>query len=282
MERQQQHKVAAGPVLVLGASGRIGSVLRVVWPQGAGRWQTRGSPVPGGVLCDPLADPEGLAHAAQGCRAVLCLAGPVPGPGVDLGCHVPLARAAVEAGAAAGVPVLLASSAAVYGAQDGLLGEATPPMPISAYAKVKCAMEQEGQACGARLGVSVTALRIGNIAGLDAILGGWQPGFQLDRFEDGTTPARSYIGVKTLAQSLLRLAHIPDLPPVLNIAAPGVVQMGALLDAAGLAWHPRVAPPEAIPAVALDVTRLTTFVPLAPDAGLAHRLVAEWHGMEGT
>ena len=178
------------PILVLGATGRIGGLLRKTWPEAAARWQTRrGVPGPGWVRCDPLADPGGLA-----------------------------------------------SSAAVYGAQAGLLAETAPPAPLSDYARIKIGMEQQGAELGQSLDVPVCALRIGNIAGVDAILGGWRVGFRLDRFEDGTTPRRSYIGVKTLARTLLALSRCRDLPPVLNVAAPGVTEMGALLDAAGLDW----------------------------------------------
>ena len=211
---------------------------------------------------------------------MLCLAGSAPGQGGALADHVPLARAAVRAGAAAGVPVLLASSAAVYGAAGGRLPETAPCAPVSAYGAAKLEMERAALALGRDLGVPVTVLRIGNIAGLDAILGGWREGFALDRFADGRTPRRSYIGVRTLAQTLLSLARTPGLPPVLNVASPGLVEMGALLEAAGLAWTARPAPPGAIPEVALDVTALGRLVPLAPGAGLPHILVAEWRGTE--
>lgn len=271
------------PVLVLGATGRIGAVLRRIWPADAARWQTR-RPMPGTgwALCDPLADPAGLARAATGCSAILCLAGPVPGQGgeVDLDVHVPLALAAVAAAAAADVPVLLVSSAAVYGAQSGLLSEAAPLVPMAGYGRVKVEMEQQAATLADRLGVAACALRIGNIAGLDAILGGWRTGFTLDRFADGHTPRRSYIGVRTLAQTLLLLARQRDLPAALNVAAPGLTEMGALLDAAGLPWTPRTPSPAAIPEVALDVRALQSCVPLAPGAGLPHTLVAEWRKTE--
>ena len=51
------------------------------------------------------------------------------------------------------------------------------------------------------------------------------------------------------------------LPPVLNVAQPGVVEMGALLQAAGKPFAARAAPAAAIPEVALDAARLQALLP---------------------
>lgn len=69
------------------------------------------------------------------------------------------------------------------------------------------------------------------------------------------------------------------LPQALNIAEPGLVEMGALLDAAGLAWQPQAAPETAIAKVELDVTALQTLCPSLP-AGDPARLVAEWRELQ--
>ena len=300
-------------VLVLGATGRIGRILQVCWANGAERivprWQTRqvvgqvvgqtsgqvtGMPpvMPtartGGqwVRVDPLADPDGLARAAAGCDVILCLSGVVPGRGPeggtgDLEDNTRLALSAIRAGQAVGARVLLASSAAVYGNQTGRLGEDTPLRPTTDYGLAKAEMETRAQALGRDLGVAVCALRIGNIAGVDVILGGWAPGFRLDQFADGHTPRRSYIGVSTLARVLGDLvATQAPLPAALNIAGPGVTEMGALLDAAGLAWIPRPAPETAIARVALDVSALQRVCRIAPETGDPAQLVAEWALLE--
>jgi len=289
-------------ILVLGGSGRIGAMLRRAWPAGQGLWQARPGPEPGPesgsgqggaewLRFDPLGDPAALSAAAARADAILCLAGVTPAAaarGAEMGDNIALGLAAVRAGArggakgqdGVGVPVLLASSAAVYGTRGGLLSEVPPPAPVSAYGRAKAEMEARAADLGAELGVAVTALRIGNVAGADAILGGWRAGFALDRFADGRTPRRSYIGPATLARVLtdlaLRAARRRDLPACLNIAAPGAVEMGALLDAAGLAWAPRPAPAAAIPEVVLDVTALAGLVRLDPKEGTAQMLVAEW------
>lgn len=245
------------------------------------RWQGRRG---GGglVLCDPLREPEALVRAATGARAILCLAGVVierADSGAPLSDNTALALAALRAGADAGVErVFLASSAAVYGRQGGVLDETAPCRPVTPYGAAKVDMEDAARAQAAALGVPVTALRIGNIAGLDAILGNWRPGFQLDRFDDGHTPLRSYIGVQSLARVLATLMGARDMPPVLNIAAPGAVEMGALLDAAGRAWQPRAAPPSAIARVELDVDALMRLHPL--DAATPAGLVAQWRAWQ--
>lgn len=280
-------------VLVLGATGRIGGILRRCWPAGRALWQSRTDRAgragarekagPDWITLDPLADPAGLARAAQGCDAVLCLAGvtnAAAAEGADMDDNITLAlaaiRAAAEAGAEGGARVLLASSAAVYGNQSGVLDEATPLAPLSDYGRAKAEMEDQGLALAQKLGISATALRIGNIAGVDAILGNWRPGFALDRFADGTTPRRSYIGPATLARVLGDLAATPDLPPVLNVATPGMIEMGALLDAAGLAWTPRPAPQTAIPRVCLSTAALEAVTSFASQAATPAAMVAEW------
>lgn len=291
-------------VLVLGATGRIGTILQACWGTDTGsdtgphmiRWQGRVAPRAtlgtgaqrdgDWAVLDPLEDPAALAAAAAGCGAILCLAGVTPARaqrGGGMNDNSALAEAAVRA-VAPGARVLLASSAAVYGGQiggqSGSLAETTAPAPVSEYGRAKAAMETRAGAVGRELGVSVTALRIGNIAGADAILGGWRPGFQLDQFADGRTPRRSYIGPVTLARVLADLLAAPDLPGVLNLAAPGVVEMGALLEAAGQAWTPRPAPASALAEVRLDVRALQRFARLSDRDSLATTLVAEWRALE--
>ncbi|ATG45987.1 Nucleoside-diphosphate-sugar epimerase (plasmid) [Phaeobacter piscinae] len=265
------------PILILGASGRIGGILRHQWASAGAdlRWQRRARPdgaepdAEGWHVFDPLADPEVLAAAARGTAAILCLAGPVPGgaAGRDLSArqlmqHRDLALATLEAAARVrdaetGAPrLLLASSAAVYGVAPGPLSEDIPLAPVAPYGVAKAEMEQAAQARAAELGLEISLLRIGNIAGIDAILGGWRAGFCLDQFADGQTPRRSYIGPRTLAEVLATLIQCPDLPQVLNIAQPGAVAMGDLLQAAGLDCARRPAPAQAIAEVQLDVTRL--------------------------
>jgi len=66
---------------------------------------------------------------------------------------------------------------------------------------------------------------------------------------------------------------------VLNLAAPGTVEMGALLDTAGLDWVPRPAPESAIAQVCLATDRLAGLVRLDLREGRAAELVAQWRAM---
>ena len=133
--------------VILGASGRIGALLRQCWcpKQSPGtspqlHWQSRQplrkTPLANPVL-DPLAEPARLAALVARADVVLCLAGSIPGRGGDLADNSRLAEAAIKAAAQARRPgsgqpprVLLASSAAVYGNQPGLLAEDQPLRPV--------------------------------------------------------------------------------------------------------------------------------------------------------
>ena len=251
-----------GP-LILGGTGRVGRALARVW-HGPAIWQHRPGTLPPGspaVVWDILnAPPPDLA----GVTGIVLLAGATSGAG--LAQTTPLALAACDLGAALGVPVLLASSQAVYGPASGLVTENTPCHPASDYARAKLAMEQatKGRA---------TSLRIGNVVGCDGLWGNARTGaVTLPQMDSG--PRRSWITVQTLKQVILSLlTHEGALPDVINTASPGPLDMAAVMQAAGVAITWREATPDDLPALDLDVTRLTDLVPL-PAADPA-TLVAE-------
>jgi nucleoside-diphosphate-sugar epimerase len=256
-------------VVILGAAGRLGRLIRPVFPDPA-TWLGRGEV--------DVMQPRALEQALAGATAVICLAGVTPGSAQPLEMNTPLATATLDAAKAAGVGrVFLFSSAAVYGHTTGPLREDGPATPISPYGTAKLHMERAAAAHPH----PNTVLRLGNVAGADAILGNWKPGFALDSYPDGTTPKRSYIGPGALARILARLAALPDLPPLINIAAPGMVQMGALLDAAGLAWHPQPATDRTIAQVALDTSLLETFAGFDPQDSTPGGIVADWQTAKG-
>lgn len=242
-------------------------------------WQVRhAGTAQNSLIFDPMDDPAALAQICGPVEVVLGLAGVVPGRG-ELSLNAPLGRAAVAIGAATGAKrVFIASSAAVYGPSDQPLREEAPLRPANAYGTAKHQMENDVRALAADLRTGLTILRIGNVAGADALLS--QPGTtrRLDRFADGQGPRRSYIGPKALADVLSQLvlgaANGQDLPEILNLALPGAVGMDALCRAAGMqiTWTP--APDTALPLVALDTSKLEALVPL-PRAD-AHEIIADW------
>ncbi len=187
--------------------------------------------------------------------------------------NLELARATLNA--SKGKPVLLASSAAVYGAQPGPLSEQTALQPASAYGEAKVEMERLAAEFP-----NATCLRIGNVAGADALLGQGRSDFVLDQFPDGTYPTRSYIGPYALASTLANLAKLSQrtpLPTTLNLACPIPAGLNELLTHAELGWTPTPAPETAIRSVYLDVSRLQGLVPIS---GGAAEVVSDWQRME--
>ncbi|MDZ4310577.1 MAG: NAD(P)-dependent oxidoreductase [Cypionkella sp.] len=268
--------------LVVGASGRVGRLLARAWARvgQAPTLQHRGE-----ALAADL--PQVEWHPLSGAsldkgrfRAMIVLAGVVRG---DMTLNALLAEACCAAAVQAGIAqVLLASSSAVYGVNGGLAcRENTPTHPVNDYGRSK--LEAEAVANGWRArGLAITALRIGNVAGADALLAGIQPGqpTMIDCFADGTGPVRSYIGPITLADVLARLLG-QDLPPVLNLGAPHPVAMADLAQAAGADWRYQAAPATAYQRITLDCDLLAQHYRFAEDQSDAATMVAEWQSTRG-
>lgn len=285
-------------ILHLGASGRLGRLLARAWrgPAGEGievvaQWRRAAGAPEGALVWSPLDEP--LPGRVGRVDAVIDSSGVTRGGPEALGLNLALARAALEAARRLEArAALLPSSAAVYGAGSGGAGSEARPFreedearPASDYGRSKLAAER------AASGPPATWLRIGNVAGADALLGGNAPGSTaaIDRLPDepgrsGRGPRRSYIGPEGLARVLAGLARRAAageaLPAVLNVAAPGVVGMEALAEAAGLAWRHRPAPEGAIAEVALDTARLEAVLPGAAGPADAAAMVAEWRRLD--
>lgn len=237
-------------VLVLGGSGRIGGMLRRAWSVSDREhsteflYQTRThNPQHAGDLLWDMTGPVPPAIVAAGpFDCVLVLSGVVPREGADLDLNVELGLAGVTAADRLGAgTVLLASSSAIYGSQsDAPYREADTPAPVNDYGRAKLAMEQQCATHAQALGVRLRCLRIGNVAGADALLEngaalGAGEALRIDRFADGGTPLRSYIGPQTLARVILSLIEArAHLPQTLNVGAPAPVEMVALAKAADL------------------------------------------------
>ena len=251
-------------LVILGAGGKLGRLLRPLFPQRA-RWLTRADV--------DIHDTAAMHVALRGADAVICMAGVTNTSAQPLHMNTDVAVRTLDAARdASSGRVFLLSSAAVYGAATGACAEDGPTAPDSKYGESKLAMER----VALQHPHPSTVLRLGNVAGADAILAGWVPGFQLDQLPDGSTPRRSYIGPNALARTLAALARTSALPHLLNVAAPGCVQMGALLDAARLEWKPQPATTATIPTVNLDTTRLRMFTEFKASDSTPIGIVEDW------
>ena len=276
-------------MLIVGGSGNLGTVLRAGWPtDGPVRpvWQARGDKPGNWVRVSPLADPEAFARAARGHAAILNLAGVVRGDPEALALNTDLALAAVEAAVRGGVArVLIASSAAVYGAAADRPDESAPCRPASPYGRAKLAMER---AVGDRLarggGPETCLLRIGNVAGADQLLGrGDDRGTRrLALAADGLPPRRSYLGPQALARALAALAVAPGrLPAVLNLSSRHAIGMETLLAEAGIGWTVHAADPPPIARVELDCSAAAALLPEGVLDQDAASVVADWRAACG-
>ena len=239
------------------------------------------------IVWDPLTGPS--ADGLEGAGAMLLLSGVVAPERGDLALNTELALAAAGACAALGIPrLLVASTAAVYGAGRGApLSEDAPLDPASEYGAAKAAMEMALRGAPGPGAPEICCLRIGNVAGCDALLmaahgaTAEQP-LRLDRFSGGRGPRRSYIGPLSLARVVEALATAPGrLPFLINVAAPRPVYMDELLEAAGIPWRHRDAPPGALQDITLDTARLSALCPLPDAASDPAGIVGEWRRTGG-
>ncbi len=260
-------------VLVLGSTGRLGRLLRQHWPAASAhhiRWHGRTPPAD--PLFDIMADPNATRAAIEGADILVMLAGSTPASHADLEDNVTLTRCVLEA--SGNKPVLIASSAAVYGRAPCV--ETSTLEPVSDYGRVKQRVEE----IALRHPAAKCILRIGNVVGADALLSGGREVRRLHVFADGRSPERSYISPAQLAAVMemlvTRIAGNRVLPEILNIACPRPVFMAELLEAAGLSWTPVPAPPGVIRSVVLNTDRLGALFAFAPDASQPDVLVRDW------
>lgn len=187
------------------------------------------------------------------------------------------ARVAAAAVACGSRLVLMASTAAIYGARGTACDEQEPPLPFSPYGQAKLAAESAlFMAAGS---VPATALRIGNVVGADALLGAAGPApVVLDPVPGHPGgPVRSWIGPQLLARLIAGLTAQAVLPSRLNIATAPPLPMAALLQAAGKAWHYGPPNPAVLPRAVLDTALLHRLIPLPPTTPAA--LIADWRGL---
>lgn len=262
---------------LIGAGGQVGRRLARAFAAAGQPWLAVGR-----GAADLAWSMEGAPPDLPACRgrAVFVLSGAIPQSGQDMALNTTLAQAGAAAARHWGAArCFVVSSSSIYGPTGAApVGEDAPTGPQSAYARSKLQMER------ATAAPDVTALRLANVAGAsEPFLALERPDVPvLDRFADGRGPMRSYIGPVGLARVIVGLAALAEggaaLPPILNVAAPGEIAMEGVFRAAGCAFEWRAAPATATAHVHLDVSRLASLVPLAPQD--AASLLAEVRATE--
>ncbi len=281
-------------IILIGSSGRVGKMVGAAWRTSNYRWRNAPFQVRGRdkaisasqIVWEVDAGVEPLMRwidSYDGISAFVVLAGTTPATGSDMDENIHIATRYLDAALAASVPrVLLASSSAVYGAGDGAsFSETAACHPGNAYGVSKRKMEQAA-APYKDSGLDVCCLRIGNVAGADAMLlnaatATPQQPIQIDQFPDGKGPLRSYIGPTVFADCIGQLATNTDpLPFLLNVAAPEPVHMEHLAEAASLPWVYRDAPDSAIQNITLDCQALSKLVKLPLNAADPKGISLDW------
>ncbi|WP_088622370.1 NAD(P)-dependent oxidoreductase [Oceanicola sp. 22II-s10i] len=265
-------------ILVVGASGKLGRILRSLWEgteAGARVSGWIGRDHPGYRLWTETGQAGGLGQA----ETVLAMWGVTAGTPEELADNALLARRATELARAVGARrVIHMSSAAVYGGGGRLWTETDTPAPRNPYGAAKALMEREIAKLGGT--PASCALRLANVAGADMLFSNLALGndIVLDRFPDGGGPLRSYVAPSDLAAALLRLSDLPpeDLPPVLNLAGPAPVAMDGILAAAGRTPSWRPAPQDALQSMAISDSFWRRIGPPLVASADPERLVAEW------
>lgn len=280
----------------LGASGRIGRLLRGaehVSQDPRMVWQFRDEVPAGthGFIWSDFSNPAPLitAHRKAPFRAVLVFSGAAQaGDKRDpeaMQASVTLVDQAITAAAQVGIPrVLVASSSAVYGAGKGrAFHESDPLDPVNAYGAAKVAMEALALRRAAEEGLDICALRIGNVAGADMLIGNAVARADadvpliLDVFPDGVGPRRSYIGPQKLLNVLKALSDCEGrLPACLNLAGTRPVEMNALLEAAQVPWQARPQTDPGHQNITLDCAALAKLCPGVDLDASAEDIIADW------
>lgn len=201
--------------------------------------------------------------------------------------------AVFDAAVTAGVPVVYASSAAVYGVPATVpLTEASPTVPISAYGADKLGCELHARAAGPVLGLRSCGLRFFNVFGpgqdpsspysgvVSIFADRLARGEPLTVYGDGTQ-TRDFVYVGDVVRALRAALEVADTAaPVSNVCTGTAITLldlaAALGDVLGRAPEIRHAPPRAgdIHTSLGDASRMAALLGLRADVTLADGLAA--------
>ncbi|WP_425071511.1 NAD-dependent epimerase/dehydratase family protein [Sagittula sp. S175] len=244
-------------VLLLGASGRLGRMVRAAWT----------GPALFPVYRDDIKriqaeeDLPGLGKIGQ-IRTVAALWGSPDRPQE----HATLAVMALHLARFLGAQrVIHCSSAAVYAAGNDDHRESDPLSVRSSYASGKVDMERaiRDWTHDNPEGPKSVVLRIGNVAGADSLFANLRPGqsITLDRFSDGRGPCRSYLTGKGFTEVVVAILADRQIVGTYNVAAHDPLEMADIALEAGAQVYWRDAPETAVQRVGLDVSKLLMALP---------------------
>lgn len=228
-------------ITILGANGRLGGVLHRHAAAAGLAWRGQTRDDSGDICWSGRVTDTATPEIFQPGATLINMIGSTSPDADDLhATNVQFVKDLLRHAANTGVAhVILASSGAVYGdASTTPLTEDTPLRPQTPYGISKAEMEAAAHAApfGDDL-PAITLLRIGNVAGSDALLAAAQrhamlgKPMPLHRFPNGAAPMRSYIGPQDLFNAVNALSKPHDGPPItLNIAAPNPVPLDRALD----------------------------------------------------
>ena len=277
-------------VLILGANGKLGKLLRRAWrlcpPEDiCANWVSRTQTTGDEIIWAP-GDPIERLGSADG---VLALWGGAPeSPGFPEN-NKELAVLAMQIARAAGAQIVIhCSSIAVYGTRPAdPLSESNPCLANGAYGRSKMEMEQaiNDRSRADPDGPAVCVLRLGNVVGADSLrnaLIGRNPVI-LDRFLDGRGPIRSYIAAGDLARVFEAVLSCSGqrVPELLNVAAPEPIHMEQLVREAGKGFEWRPAPDGATQSVVMDTSRLMKFADDRIVCRTPKAMIEDWRQMTG-
>ncbi len=204
----------------------------------------RGSVTDPKVLSQAITGIDGVFHLAAIASVVRCTQDWVGAHAVNLTGTVMVLDAARRQG---GIPVVYASSAAVFGnTASELLTERTPPAPISAYGADKLACEHHAKVATSTFGVPTLGLRLFNVYGprqdgsspysgvISAFCDRLTRGVPITIWGDGSQ-RRDFVYVGDVVKSMLAGMDQSSKPqPIINVCTGKAVSVLTLARTIGL------------------------------------------------